>query len=126
MSTLPPTNEVIRQTIMDKCEKDDASGVAEWLSMAASFGHKGMVNRLLHPCLRHAAMFSSSKVIVYLIEQGADVTTMPGGMLSTAGTPPTRETLEVLVANGWDINRSNGGRDAPVLWYLLEDKDLVE
>jgi hypothetical protein len=114
--------------MMDHCEQDDVSGVAECLGMAkgTSFGSKDMAQRLLQPCLRRAAMYGSPKVISYLIERGADVTEIYGELLSTIGTPPVRETLEVLVANGWDINRTWGRKDAPVMCDILEDKHLVK
>jgi len=114
------------QIIMDHCEQDDVSGVAECLGMATSSGRKDMVQKLLSPCLRRAAMHGSTKVISYLIERGADVTEIGGSLLSATGTPPTRETLKVLVANGRDINRCLIRKDAPVLWDLLEDIHLVQ
>lgn len=93
------------QIIMENCEKDDVPGVVECLEFASSSGSKVWVQRLLPRDLSHAALYSSPEVISYLIAQGADVTAIPGGLLSALGTPPTRETLGVLVANGWDVNK---------------------
>lgn len=125
MSSPPLTKDTLMQTVVEHCEKDNVSGVAECLDFANSSGSKAWVQRLLPRCMGRAAMCGSLEVISYLVTQGADVTWICGGLLSATGTPPTRETLEVLVANGWDINRSGRGRDAPVLWDLLENMDLV-
>jgi hypothetical protein len=104
------------QTIMGNCEKDDVSGVAECLDFASSSGTKTWVQRLLPRCLRRAAMYGSPEVISHLIERGADVTEICGGLLSVTRTSSTRETLEALVTNGWEINRSWGDRATLVLW----------
>lgn len=125
MSAPSLTRYTLTQAIINHCEQEDVTGVAECLSMATFYGRKDMVQILLPPCLRRAAMHGSLKVVSYLIERGADVTEIRGSLLSAAGTPPTRETLEVLVANGWDINGSGRGRNAPVLWDLLDDMHLV-
>lgn len=126
MSAPSLNRDAIMQAIMDSCDKDDALAVTEGLGMTTSFGPTGIIQRLLPRCLRRAAMKGSPKVISYLVEQGADVTAIPGGLLSVDGTSPTRETLEVLVAHGWDINSCLGGRDVPVLWDVTEDIRLVE
>jgi hypothetical protein len=126
MSAPPLTKDTLMQTIMGNCEKDDVSGVAECLDFASSSGSKAWVQRLLPRCMSHAAIYGSTEVISYLVTQGADVTRIPGGLRSATGTPPTRETLEVLFANGWNINNCLRGRDEPVLWSLVEDIHLVE
>ena len=126
MSAPSLNRDAIMQAIMDSCDKDDAPAVAEGFGMITSFGPTGIIQRLLPRFLRRAAMKGSPNVICHLVEQGADVTAVPGGLLSADGKPPTRKTLEVLVAHGWDINSCLRGRDVPVLWDVMEDSRLVE
>lgn len=113
-------------TIIDDCQKDDVSGVVKCLDFAGSAMSEICSQRLLPRCMSRTALYGSPGVISYLIAQGVDAAWILGSHLCALGTPLTRKTLEVLLANGWDINRCLRGRDAPLLWHVVEDIHLVQ
>lgn len=38
---------------------------------------------------------------------------------------PVRGALDILAANGWDVNTSEARGDQPLLWYVVDDLELV-
>jgi len=111
------------------CENDDISILSEQIQKATLTASAENVQRVLQTCLKDSARRGSTKVMAYLIEQGTDTTQITGMTLvdTINGSLPSLETLEVLVEHGWDINNRGPGRHAdPLLWYLVEDTDLVK
>jgi hypothetical protein len=87
------------------------------------------MRRWLDSCVRHSAQTNSLNVLRYLIQQGADVTALPGRSIMGADgeTLPSREMLETLIEHGWDVNiRGPRLRGTPLLWYVARDTNLVK
>jgi hypothetical protein len=128
MTRLSITGPDLREAIEDACEDDDISKLPNDIGMATSTDTNAM-RRWLDSCVRHSAQTDSLNVLRFLIQQGADVTALPGeSIVSTDDeTMLSREMLEILIEHGWDVNsRGPRLRHTPLLWYVARDTDLVK
>jgi hypothetical protein len=128
MSNVLTTSMALRKAIESACESDDMSSSSGCID-AASLAESPNMQSALERGLRFAARKNSTKVMRYLIEQGAKVNRVSASSLVDIETEalPSQETLEVLVEHGWDINtRTPGLGGTPVLWYVVGDTDLVK
>ncbi|KAF2686655.1 hypothetical protein K458DRAFT_416003 [Lentithecium fluviatile CBS 122367] len=107
------------------CEKDDTSLIAQALSAVSSQDDLESLHR--YSC-RHAIDNNSANVLTYLIEHGANVQALLPMVVAGSGHT-SKAILEILLANGWDIN----WRDAscsdpncePFMWHVIDDYDMV-
>jgi len=128
MSNKLTTPVALRKAIESACESDDISSLSGCID-ASSLAKSPNMQRALERGLRFAARKNATKVMRYLIEQGANVNCVSAFSLIDIETNalPSQETLEVLVEHGWDINtRTPGLGGTPILWCVVEDADLVK
>jgi len=128
MSNMLTTPVALRKTIDSACQNDDISALSGCIDAASLAGSPNMQSAL-EKGLRVSARKNATKVMRFLVEQGADVNRVSAFSLMgmETDTLPSQETLEVLVEHGWDINnRAPGLGGTPILWYVVSDTDLVK
>lgn len=124
MTDTPITMSALRAAIETACESDDVSNLPADIGMT----NPQHTQKTLQACVRYSAKQNCPKVMEYLIEQGADVTQLPGETIvdSVYEVLPSREVLEILVEHGWDVNnRGPWLSGTPLLWFVVGDVDLV-
>lgn len=111
------------------CEHDDVSILSKQIEKATLTTSTENMQIALQTCLRDSARRGSTKVMAYLIEQGADITYITGMSLvdTINDTLPSLEILDLLAKHGWDVNNRNPGpRDDLLLWYVVRETDLIK
>lgn len=111
-----------KDLVRTACETDDSSLMEQALL--------GVSEKEKHDYLKLAIENNATKILAHLIKDGADVKGLCGADVQCRG-PKSKETLEVLLAHGWDINErdtsqsQDGGQ--PYMWYwdVLRDIDMV-
>jgi len=128
MSNVLNTPVALRNAIQIACESDDIASLSGRID-ATSLARSTNMQSALERGLRVSARKNSTKVMRYLIEQGANVSRVSAFSLIDIETEalPSQETLEILVEHGWDINtRTPGLGGTPILWYVVGDTNLVK
>lgn len=85
----------------------------------------------LYRCIRGAAIRNNSIAILNrLVERGVDISNLtPKEVVGKHNT--SKETLEYLLAHGWDINKrqtspnTGFGSTEPFMWHVVRDHDMV-
>lgn len=116
--------------LRDACRTDDVAAVANLVAIASSKSDLSFkAQDVLDRGLRYTPLNNAIKVLAYLVEQGADFNSLQGWRLVSGadGKLPSRELLEFLLAQGWDINSGEPSfYRAPLLWKVMEDHELVK
>ncbi|KAL6887014.1 ankyrin repeat-containing domain protein [Trichoderma evansii] len=103
--------------------------MAQALSLAANPESRNTVHEVIWSGLRNSLKRSAFKVLVFLLDNGADVNEVnPGFLFSDEDllAKPSLEALEILIAHGWDIDSRPRRIDGPLLWGVVRWHDLVE
>jgi hypothetical protein len=104
------------------CETDDTTLIAQALS---ALPKQKDPDALIQSSLWEAINNNATNVLKYLVEHGAQAWALRP--LSVTGA--TKETIEILLAHGWDINTrvvsTSGGDTEPFMWHIVRDEDLV-
>ncbi|OCK77452.1 hypothetical protein K432DRAFT_247397, partial [Lepidopterella palustris CBS 459.81] len=103
-------------------QTDDVSLLIQALSIASSPDSRESVEELLSQAIRVSIRRNAKDVLTYALDHGAKVPARSGLVLDD----PQIQTLDILVAHGWDINARHCG-DQPFLWkaVLHGDGDLI-
>lgn len=115
--------------ILEASDNDNLTMATQSIRAAAMLNSPEAMQDLLRQGLRRSASKNSLQTLSYLIEQGADVHQLAGRSVidSMSDDLPSPGMLEILVANGWDLDsRGPGLRGEPVLWSVVKDTSLVE
>jgi hypothetical protein len=105
--------------IADGCRTDDITEVSRALQAASSKHRRQLVSR----SLTRAVYRGQADVVRYLIEQeGAPLDSL---FPLKVASSPSIELFQVLVYNGWDINRSGAGRGKRLVQLVCDDESLV-
>ena len=98
--------------------------LAQWSAQDSHF--------TLDSALREAVSSSAPLVLTELMSRGGDVRRLGEYHVSTADRSSDKiiEVLEILVANGWDMNQrnvsgSNVHKSKPVLWSFVNNEDVL-
>ncbi|PSS20716.1 hypothetical protein M430DRAFT_34902 [Amorphotheca resinae ATCC 22711] len=111
-----------RAIIADGCGTEDIAEVSRALLAASSSGLQ-KYQQLLYLSLTRAVYRGQADVVRYLIEQkGAPLDSL---FPLKVASSPSIELFQVLVDNGWDINRSGAGRGKRLLQLVCHDESLV-
>lgn len=126
----PQASEMLFVTSrVEACKADDVSLMAQALAEATKPGSRMTVQTALQRGLRTALKRKAIKVLSYLLDNGADVSQVHPGWLFNEEEPfakPSLESLEILIAHGWDIDSRQRPKDWPLLWGVVQYPDLVE
>lgn len=119
-----PKGLLIRK-VKEACKADDVSLMADCIAMASRPDSKATKQEMLEQGLQHSAKRSSTKVLSYVLEQGADISNLTGDNIIPGDTleVPSLEMLNLLIEKGWNIDSRI---DAPFLWSIVYDHALVE
>jgi hypothetical protein len=117
----------LRGATRPACEHDDIPILSDHLGKAILTASPEHFQSVVQTCLKDSTRRSSTKVMAYLIEQGADATQVTGMTLidTINDTLPSLGALELLVDHGRDINSRGLARGMPELWFVVRDVDLV-
>lgn len=113
----------------DACKSDDVSSILSLFDASTDPTSALSTQELLRTCLEDAVKANAAKILLYVLEQGADATTNGADLTLTWGDAslPSLATLGILVAHGWDINSfGHTANSGPLLWMALRDPTLVE
>lgn len=102
--------------------------MAQAISIASSPESHNTVQEVIQSGLRRSIVRSATQVLSYLLDQGANISTITAGTIMSNGelVEPSREVLEILIAHGWDINsRGPNSTNWPLLWYVTRYPDLL-
>ncbi|KAM0253867.1 hypothetical protein ACHAQJ_007095 [Trichoderma viride] len=113
---------------LQACRNDDVPLMVQAISMASSPESRNTVQDVIKAGLRNSLAREAPRVLTYLLDHGADVSTVTAGMMGMKEelVKPSLEVLEILVAHGWDVNARSHDTDWPLLWCVLSYPDLVE
>lgn len=108
---------------------DDISLMAQAISIASNPESRNTVQEVIQNGLRRSVARSATQVLSYLLDQGAEISTITAGAIMSKDelVEPSREVLKILITHGWDINSQ--GPDStnwPLLWYVIRYPDLLE
>jgi hypothetical protein len=112
---------------IEACKTDDVSLMAQAISIASSPESCDTVQEVIRTGLRRSAARGATRVLSYLLDQGADVSTITAGTIVSSRelVEPSREVLEILIAHGWDIDNRGDDKGWPLLWYVVRYPDLL-
>lgn len=101
------------------CETDDTALMDEAIAMTASKDRETFFEQ----ARRAATKYNARKILKRLIEEGRDI--KPRRPYEALGA--TKETLELLLEQGWDINERplNGNDQEPFMWLVVGNEELV-
>lgn len=105
------------------CQTDDVSLLIQAITIASSPDSQESVEELLSQAVRVSIRRNARAVLTYALENGGEVPTHSGLVLED----PQIQTIEILVAHGWDINARLRG-EKPFLYQaaLHGDGNLVK
>ncbi|KFY40192.1 hypothetical protein V495_05572 [Pseudogymnoascus sp. VKM F-4514 (FW-929)] len=106
--------------MLKACEDDDTTLLEEAISMTAKEDLQAFYNDIRREATRNSAI----AILNSLIERGASV--IPQWPFDARGS--SKETLELLLAQGWDINSQGVSPNdkEPFMWKVVRDYDIVE
>ncbi|OBT81589.1 hypothetical protein VE02_09999 [Pseudogymnoascus sp. 03VT05] len=109
-----------RDLLHKACEDDDTMLLDKAISMTAAGDLESFYNIARYSAIRNNAM----AILNDLIERGVRVT--PRWPSDAKGA--SKETLEFLLAQGWDINAQgdSGNHKQPFMWLVATDYNLVK
>ncbi len=100
--------------MLKACKDDDTTLLDEAISMTA----KDDLKEFYNDASREATQNSAIAILNNLIERGADVTLRWPSDAKGA----SKETLELLLAHGWDINaRDSPHNREPFMWEVARE-----
>lgn len=130
MASKPLNVMQIKRAVREACETDDVSLMSQIVSTASEPGLVTTVQEVLDIGLDRSIAENATKILSYVLQEGADVLRRGAHLTLNWGTfhLPTLETIDVLIAHGWDINShgTHGTYSEPLLWNVLGDPELVE
>lgn len=90
----------------EACKTDDVSLMAQAISIASSPGSRNTVQEIIQTGLRRSVARGATRVLPYLLDQGADISTITAGSIVNKEelVEPSYEVLEILIARDWDID----------------------
>jgi hypothetical protein len=104
------------------CETDDTTLIVQALS---AFPKHKDPDLLISPSLSKAIHNNATNVLKYLVKHGVQAWAL--WPLSVTGA--TKETIEILLAHGWDINTRmvsvSGGNSEPFMWHIVDNGELA-
>lgn len=109
-----------RVAMLKACKDDDTTLFEEAISMTAEDDIKSFYNEARQIAIQDSAI----TILNNLIERGVSV--MPRFPTEPMGA--SKETLEFLLAQGWDINGQGPSPNdkEPFMWNVVKDYDLVK
>jgi hypothetical protein len=118
-----------KRAVADACRMDDVPLMTELVSEATEHRLVVTTQQLLDIGLDRSVGSNATKVLTYVLEQGADLEgqgvylTLPWADHSL----PSRATLDILIAHGWNIDScGHTSADTPLLWKVLGHPELVD
>lgn len=109
------------QLAIKACQDNDISLLTQAIALASSSNSRESVQQILARAVRSAIGRNATKVLSYALACGGEV---PPNYPHLDIEGPSKDILEILLTNGWNINgRRIGGR--PFLWDVVGDGDLV-
>lgn len=117
---VPLRREAIR-LCLEACRLDDVSLINQALSLTTSSSDSRLTDEILHKALDSCIAHNAAQVLRFLIERGVSVRELA---VARSGHIPSCLILDILLAQGWDIN-FHTKRDLPFLWHVLGDASLV-
>ena len=126
MENLTLNERTLKYILSRACGSDDVSLMSQCFTLAQRTDSKVTLQHALDRGLEKSTKMKAMKCLSYALDQGADVNQLsPQDILGAENTSiSTREVLELLIANGWDINSEGSG--APILWHVVNDHELVK
>lgn len=119
------------QLISAACESDDVAVMTEALSTTSQVSAINNKFSNLDYAWMIALKLNSAKILAWMLEHGAKPRLASLGTHLVAGGSEgaTIEIVQLLLDNGWDINRRRRNSliaDAqPLLWFIVNDGDFV-
>lgn len=86
------------------------------------------MKELIERNFKRSVQRGAIRVLNYLLDQGADINIITAGDIINREeiVKPSREVLEILIANGWDVNNRRSHNNWPLLRCITSYPDLVE
>jgi hypothetical protein len=100
-------------------ETDSTTLLDQAISMAAEEDLDQFYSRVC----REATTGNSTTILKSLIDRGRSVEHLEPTDVADHGSPPSKATLEFLLAHGWDINWR--GYSAPFMWLMTRNADMI-
>ncbi|KAL6897530.1 hypothetical protein GGI43DRAFT_96452 [Trichoderma evansii] len=113
---------------IEACKNDDVSLLIQAISLASNPESRQTVEVVIQRGLQSSLMRTAPRVLSYMLNHGADVSTVYAFMIGSMEEPekPSLEILEMLIVHGWNINARRNNSSFPLLWHVLRYPDLVE
>jgi len=127
--SLPLSTWRMGKLVLQACMADDISLIADVISLAQKDESSVTVQEVLQKVLTRAGKKNAIKCLAYILEQGADVSSLPYHYAyPELADNPSREALELFVAHGWNVNTGalNGQAGIPLVWAVVGDHELVQ
>lgn len=93
------------------------------LDQAISMTSDEDLNQFYSTVCREAIKQNSTIMLKSLIDRGRSVKHLEPTDVADRGTPPSKATLEFLLAHGWDINWRGYG--LPFMWFMTSNADMI-
>lgn len=120
----------IEREVVPACKTDDVFAMSQIINTVIELGSTTIKQEVLDFSINHAIKANASRVLSYILKEGADERRHPCNLNLNWGTfdLPTLTTLDILMAHGWDINSYGipGSYSEPLLWNVLRHPELVE
>lgn len=117
----------IKRAVREACEADDVSLMSQIVSTVSEPGSVATLQEVLNIGLDRSTAENATKILSCVLQEGADVQRRGAHLTLNWGTfhLPTLETIDVLIAHGWDINShgTHGTYSEPLLWNVLDDPE---
>jgi hypothetical protein len=118
-----------KREVADACRMDDVPLMTELVSEATEHRLVVTTQQLLDIGLDRSVGSNATKVLTYVLEQGADLEGQ-GVYLALPWADhslPSRAMLDILIAHGWNIDScGHTSADTPLLWKVLGHPELVD
>ena len=109
------------------CQADDVSLMSEAISFSSSPIYRDTVEGVLTHALKQLVGYNSTNVLTYILTHGADIHRLSGMDVAVCirrPVEPSKQTIDLLLAHGWDINAQD--KDSwPLLWFVVNDDEFV-
>jgi hypothetical protein len=115
--------------VTDACKMNNVPLMTKLVSAATEPGSVVTIQELLDVGLRRATKANATNVLSYVFKEGADVKVHIAALTLLWGdySLPSRATLGILIAHGWNIDSCNHAFGSqPLLWIMLRYPELVE